>query len=48
MSVLSHSESKLYSVSFFKIPDYVRKVLKNFENYSQPAELVGKPDQPVH
>ena len=24
------------------------KVLKNFESLSQPAELFGKPDQPVH
>ena len=24
------------------------KVLKNFESLSQPAELVGKSDQPIH
>ena len=29
---------------FFWIPYYVRKVLKNFENCSQPAQPVGKPD----
>ena len=33
---------------FFWISDSLRKVLKNFEILSQPAELVGKPDQPVH
>ena len=33
---------------FFWIPDSLRKVLKNFESLSQPDELVGKPDQPVH
>ena len=33
---------------FFWIPDSQRKVLKNFESLSQPDELVGKPDQPVH
>ena len=33
---------------FFWILDSLRKVLKNFESLSQPAELVGKPDQPVH
>ena len=48
MSVLSHSESDLYSVCFFWIPDSLRKVLTNFESLSQSAELVGKPDQPVH
>ena len=26
----------------------MRKVLKNFESLSQPAELVGKPDRPVN
>ena len=33
---------------FCWIPDSFRKVLRNFERLSQPAELVGKPDQPVH
>ena len=33
---------------FFWIPDYQMKVLKNFESLSQPIELVGKPDQPIH
>ena len=33
---------------FFWIPDSLRKILKNFEILSQPAELVGKPDQPIH
>ena len=35
-------------VLFFWIPDSLMKVLKNFENLSQLAELVGKPNQPVH
>ena len=29
---------------FFWIPDSLSKVLKNFENLSQPDELVGKPN----
>ena len=33
---------------FFSIPESLRKGLKNFESLSQPAELVGKPDHPVH
>ena len=33
---------------FFWIPDSLRKVLTNFESLSQPDELVGKPDHPVH
>ena len=33
---------------FCWIPDSLRKVLKNFESLSQPDELVGKQDQPVH
>ena len=33
---------------FCWIPDSLRKVLKNFESLSQPDELVGKPDHPVH
>ena len=33
---------------FFWIPNSLRKVLTNFERLSQPAELVGKQDQPVH
>ena len=33
---------------FFWIPDFVRKVLKNFENFSQSNGLVGKPNQLVH
>ena len=48
MSVLSHSELELYSVCFFWIPDFVRNILKNFENCSEPAEPVGKPDLPIH
>ena len=44
MSVLNHSELELYSVCFFFwILDSVRKIMKFFENYSQPDELVGKP-----
>ena len=45
MLVLSHSESKLCSFYFV---DYVRKIMTKFENYSQPDEPVGKPDQLVH
>ena len=48
MLVLSHSESDLYFVCFFWIPDSLRKVLTNFESLSQLAELVGKPDQPLY
>ena len=48
VSVLSHSELDLYSVYFFWILDSLRKVLKNFKSLSQPAEVVGKPNQPVH
>ena len=33
---------------FCWISDYVRKVLENFENFSQPAVPVRKPDLPVH
>ena len=33
---------------FFWIPDSLRKVLKNFESLSKPADLVGKPNQPVY
>ena len=33
---------------FFWIPDFVRKILKFFENCSQLGELVGKLDQLVH
>ena len=32
----------------FWIPDFLRKVLKFFEIFSQPSILVGKPNQPVH
>ena len=46
MSALSHSESYLWSICFFWIPDSLRKVLKNFESLSQPTEMVGKPNQP--
>ena len=45
MLVLGHSESELHSVW---ISDFVRKVLKFFEIFSQPAEPVGKPNHPVH
>ena len=50
MSVLGHSESEVHFVClfFFWIPDSVRKVLKFFEIFSQPARPVGKPNQPVH
>ena len=30
------------------IPEFLRKVRKVFEIFSQPSELVGKPNQPVH
>ena len=30
------------------IPEFVRKVLKSFEIFSQPSSQVGKPNQPVH
>ena len=33
---------------FCWISDYVRKVLENFENFSQPAVPVRKLDMPVH
>ena len=33
---------------FFWIPDSMGKVLKNFENFSQPDEPVGNPDQQIH
>ena len=33
---------------FSWIPNSLRKVLKTFKSLSQPPELVGKPDQPVH
>ena len=33
---------------FFWIPDFLRKVLKFFEIFSQPDRLVGKPNQLVH
>ena len=33
---------------FFWIYDYVRNVLENFENFSQPAVSVRKPDLSVH
>ena len=33
---------------FFWIHDFVRKILNNFEKFSQPAESVGKSDSPVH
>ena len=32
----------------FWIPDFLRKVLKFFEIFSQPDGLVGKPNQSVH
>ena len=48
VSVLSHSELVFYLICFFWIPDSQRKVLKIFESLSQPYELVGKPDLPVH
>ena len=30
------------------IPEFLRKVMKFFEIFSQPSVLVGKPNQPVH
>ena len=33
---------------FFWIPDFLRKVLKFFEIFSQLDRLVGKPNQLVH
>ena len=30
------------------IHDFIRKVMKFFEIFSQPSGLVGKPNQPVH
>ena len=33
---------------FFWIPYFVRNVLKNFDNFSQPAKPVGEPDWLVH
>ena len=30
------------------IPYFLRKVLKFFKIFSQPARLVGKPNEPVH
>ena len=30
------------------IPDFIKKVQKVFEIFSQPSGLVGKPNQPVH
>ena len=48
VSVLSHSKLVFYLICFFWILDSQRKVLKIFESLSQPDELVGKPDQPVH
>ena len=33
---------------FFWIYDYVRKVLQNFENFSQTVVSVRKPDLPIH
>ena len=33
---------------FFWIPNSVRKVLTNFEVFSQPDGSFGKPNQPVH
>ena len=33
---------------YFWIPDFLRKVLKFFEIFSQLYGLIGKPNQPVH
>ena len=42
MSVLSHSESELYSVFFFFLnSNFVRKILKNFENCSQSVDQLA-------
>ena len=38
------SELRINHSLFFYIPNSFRKVLKNFEILSQPAELVDKPD----
>ena len=32
----------------FWISDFLIKVLKNFEIFSQPSEMVGKSNHPVH
>ena len=48
MSDLGHLKSELHSVYFFWIPGSVRKVIKNFENFSQPVEPVGKPNHLIH
>ena len=32
----------------FWIPEFLRKVLKFFEIFSQLSVLIGKPNQPVH
>ena len=48
VSVLSHLKLVFYLIYFFWILDSQRKVFKIFESLSQPAELVGKPDHPVH
>ena len=48
MLVLSHSEFEFVICLFFWISESMRKIIKKFENYSQPAKLVGKPDQLVH
>ena len=47
VSVLSHSVSELYTVYIFWFPYFVRNVLKNFQNCSQPDRSVGELDQPV-
>ena len=46
--VLSHSELGFILSLFCWIHESLRKVLENFKSLSQPVELVGKPDQPVH
>ena len=47
VSVLSHSVSELFIVCIFWFPYFVRNVLKNFQNCSQPDLPVGELDQPV-
>ena len=45
----SHSsELRIDHRLFFQIQDFIRMVLIFFKIFSQPYELVGKPNQPVH
>ena len=47
--VSSHSfEVRTIHPLFFGIPYYVRKILKNFEIFSQSVQPVGELDHSVH